>query len=299
LNKNTMKGLLFSSPWIIGFLILTIYPILLSAYYGFTKFNVFQPPQFIGWDNYRALFQDNLFWKSLKNTFYITLIGTPLNLVFALFIALLLNMKLGAMSVYRTVFYIPTIVPIAASTLLWIWILNGQYGLLNAVLIKLGLYAPSWLGDAAYTKPSLLIIGVWAVGNVIVIFLASLQDVSASLYESAEIDGANLFKKFIHITLPGISPIILFQLILQVINGFQYFTQAYFIIGSNGALNSSMIGGTENSLLFYAIYLYQDAFYYLKMGEASAMAWIIFVVVALITWFIFKTSKKWVTYGGE
>jgi len=299
MRGNTIKGLLFASPWLIGFFGLTLYPILLSGYYGFTKFNVFQPPEFIGLDNYIALFHDDLFWKSLRNTCYITLIGTPVNLVFAIFIATLLNMKVRGMKIYRTVFYMPTIVPLAASTLLWIWILNGQYGLMNMLLTKLGLYAPSWLGDPAYTKPSLIMIGVWAVGNVIVIFLASLQDVPASLYESAEIDGANFMKKFIHITLPSISPIILFQLILQVINGFQYFTQAYFIIGSSGGLNNNLIGGTENSLLFYAIYLYHNAFLYLKMGKASAMAWMMFVIIGFVTWVIFRLSKKWVTYGGE
>ncbi|MFD0696452.1 carbohydrate ABC transporter permease [Paenibacillus sp. GCM10027628] len=299
MKNNTVKGLLFASPWLLGFICLTLYPILLSFYYGFTEFNAFQPPKFVGMKNYNELFHDDLFWKSLRNTFYITVIGTPINLVFALFIAMLLNMKVKGMALYRTVFYIPTIVPLAASTLLWIWILNGQYGLLNTLLTKLGLYAPSWLGDPIYTKPSLLIMGVWAVGNVIVIFLASLQDVPASLYESAEIDGASLTGKFTHITLPTISPIILFQLIMQVINGFQYFTQAYFIIESSGNLNNSSIGGPENSLLVYAVYLYHSAFYYLKMGKASAMAWLMFVLIGLVTWIIFKSSKKWVTYGGE
>ncbi len=298
MKKNTIKGLLFASPWLVGFVGLTLYPILLSLYYGFTEFNVFQPPKFVGLKNYSELFEDELFWKSLKNTLYVTLIGIPVNLIFALLIAMLLNMKVRGMAFYRTIFYLPTIVPIAASTLLWIWIMNGQYGLLNQLLGKLGVYQPSWFGDPSYTKPSLLIIGVWAVGNIIVIFLASLQDVPRSLYESAEIDGANFGRKFVHITLPGISPIILFQLIMQVINGFQYFTQAYFIVGSSGGLNSAS-GGPENSLLMYAIHLYQNAFYYLKMGKASAMAWVMFILVGVITWAIFKSSKKWVTYGGE
>lgn len=297
--RNTLKGLLFASPWLIGFLGLTLYPIVMSFYYGFTSFNAFQPPKFVGLDNYTELFHDDLFWKSMRNTLFITLIGTPLNLAFALLAALLLNLKVRGMAAYRTLFYMPTIVPIAASTLLWIWILNGQYGLLNTLLSKLGLYAPSWLGDPVYTKPSLLIMGVWAVGNVIIIFLAALQDVSAALYEAAEIDGASMLRKFFHITLPGISPIILFQLIMQLINGFQYFSQAYLVIGSSGGLNGAQIGGPENSLLLYAVYLYHNAFYYLKMGKASAMAWLMFICVGVVTWAVFKGSKKLVTYGGE
>jgi len=298
MKKNTLKGLLFASPWLIGFVGLTLYPIGLSLYYSFTEFNVFQPPKYVGIKNFEALFNDSLFWKSLANTLYVTGWSIPINLIFALLVAMLLNMKVRGMAVYRTVFYLPTIVPLAASTLLWIWIMNGQYGLLNKLLGQLGLYQPSWFGDPAYTKPSLLIIGTWAVGNIIVIFLASLQDVPKSLYESAEIDGANWARKFFHITLPGISPIILFQLIMLVINGFQYFTQAYFIVGSSGGLNSAS-GGPENSLLMYAIYLYQNAFYFLKMGKASAMAWLMFILVGAVTWIIFKTSKRWVTYGGE
>ncbi|REE55451.1 carbohydrate ABC transporter membrane protein 1 (CUT1 family) [Paenibacillus taihuensis] len=297
--RNTLKGLLFASPWLIGFLGLTLYPIVMSFYYGFTSFNAFQPPKFVGLDNYTELFHDDLFWKSMRNTLFITLLGTPLNLAFALLAALLLNLKVRGMAAYRTLFYMPTIVPIAASTLLWIWILNGQYGLLNTLLSKLGLYAPSWLGDPVYTKPSLLIMGVWAVGNVIVIFLAALQDVSAALYEAAEIDGASTLRKFFHITLPGISPIILFQLIMQLINGFQYFSQAYLVIGSSGGLNGAQIGGPENSLLLYAVYLYHNAFYYLKMGKASAMAWLMFICVGVVTWAVFKGAKKLVTYGGE
>jgi multiple sugar transport system permease protein len=298
MKKNTWIGLAFASPWLLGFLALTVYPLGASLYYGFTKFNVFQPPAYIGMSNYSELMQDGLFWKSVYNTLYLTLISTPINLIFALLIAILLNLRITGLSIYRTVYYIPTIVPLAATSLLWMWILNPQYGLMNNMLSQLGLPGPNWLADPSLAKLSLIFMGVWASGNVIIIFLASLQEVPQSLYESAEIDGAGGWRKFLNITLPFISPIILFQLIMQVINNLQYFTQAYFIVSSNN-LNLAGGGGPENSLLMYAIYLYHNAFIYFKMGKASAMAWILFIIAAMITWLIFRSSKRWVNYGGE
>lgn len=299
MKRDTWNGLAFASPWIIGFLVFTLYPLGASFYYGFTQFNVFQPPNYIGMANYSELMRDDLFWKSVYNTLYLTLLSTPINLVFSLLIALLLNMRVIGLSVYRTVYYIPTIVPIAATSLLWMWILNPQYGLLNSALKWLGLGGPNWLADPALSKLSLIFMGVWASGNVIVIFLASLQEVPHSLYESAEIDGAGSWKKFLKITIPFISPIILFQLVMQVIANLQYFTQAYFVISSNNLNQIAGNGGPENSLLMYAIYLYHNAFIYFKMGKASAMAWILFIIAGIITWIIFRTSRHWVNYGGE
>lgn len=299
MKKNTWTGLLFASPWIIGFLVFTLYPLGASFYYGFTEFSIFQPPKFVGLDVYRELLRDGLFWKSVRNTLYLTVISTPVNLVFSLIIALLLNMRVFALSVYRTVYYIPTIVPLGATSLLWMWILNAQYGLLNSALNRLGLPGPNWLADPDLSKLSLIMMGVWASGNIIVIFLASLQEVPAALYESAEIDGAGRWRKFWHITLPWISPIILFQLIMQVITNLQYFTQAYFVVSSSHLNQVAGNGGPENSLLMYAMYLYHNAFIYFKMGKASAMAWFLFVFAALITWLIFRSSRKWVSYGGE
>jgi len=290
---------LFASPWIIGFLVFTLYPLGASFYYGFTEFSIFQPPKFVGLDVYRELLRDGLFWKSVRNTLYLTVISTPVNLVFSLIIALMLNMRVFALSVYRTVYYIPTIVPLGATSLLWMWILNAQYGLLNSALNRLGLPGPNWLADPDLSKLSLIMMGVWASGNIIVIFLASLQEVPAALYESAEIDGAGRWRKFWHITLPWISPIILFQLIMQVITNLQYFTQAYFVVSSSHLNQVAGNGGPENSLLMYAMYLYHNAFIYFKMGKASAMAWFLFVFAALITWLIFRSSRKWVSYGGE
>ena len=272
----------------------------MSVYYSLTDFNMFQTPKFVGFENYSALFQDEKFYKSLGNTLYMTVLGTPLCLVAGLLLAVLLNQKVRAMPIFRTFFYLPSIVPLVASSMLWLWILNPQYGLLNNILQKLGLYQPNWLTDPRFTKPALLIMGVWGVGSIMIIFLAALQDVPRTLYEAAEIDGANALKRFFYITLPGISPAIFFQLIMGIINNFQYFTQAYLMIGSStgGGLNV-VSGGAENSLLFYALYLYQNAFNLFKMGKASAMAWILFVVVAVVTAVVFKTQDRWVSYGEE
>ena len=299
-RNHTAAGILFALPWIIGFLAFSLYPIIMSVYYSLTDFNMFQTPKFVGLENYSALFQDEKFYKSQGNTLYMTVLGTPLCLVAGLLLAVLLNQKVRAMPIFRTFFYLPSIVPLVASSMLWLWILNPQYGLLNNILQKLGLYQPNWLTDPRFTKPALLIMGVWGVGSIMIIFLAALQDVPRTLYEAAEIDGANALKRFFYITLPGISPAIFFQLIMGIINNFQYFTQAYLMIGSStgGGLNV-VSGGAENSLLFYALYLYQNAFNLFKMGKASAMAWILFVVVAVVTAVVFKTQDRWVSYGEE
>lgn len=299
-RNHTAAGILFALPWIIGFLAFSLYPIIMSVYYSLTDFNMFQTPKFVGLENYSALFQDEKFYKSLGNTLYMTVLDTPLCLVAGLLLAVLLNQKVRAMPIFRTFFYLPSIVPLVASSMLWLWILNPQYGLLNNILQKLGLYQPNWLTDPRFTKPALLIMGVWGVGSIMIIFLAALQDVPRTLYEAAEIDGANALKRFFYITLPGISPAIFFQLIMGIINNFQYFTQAYLMIGSStgGGLNV-VSGGAENSLLFYALYLYQNAFNLFKMGKASAMAWILFVVVAVVTAVVFKTQDRWVSYGEE
>ena len=299
-NNHTIAGILFALPWIVGFLAFELYPILMSVYYSLTDFNMFQPPRFVGLGNYKALFTDPKFYKSLWNTVYLTIFATPICMAVALLLAVLLNQKVKGMPFFRTFFYLPSIVPLVASSMLWLWILNPQYGLLNKILGAMGMTQPNWLGDPRYTKPALIIMGVWGVGSMMIVFLAALQDVSVSLYEAAELDGANGWKRFVHITLPGISPVIFFQLIMGIINNFQYFTQAYLMIGSSSGGQLNMVsGGPENSLLFYALYLYNKGFSSFKMGEASAMAWILFLVVGLVTLLIFKTQNKWVTYNDE
>lgn len=300
-RSRARSGFLFALPWIIGFIAFSLYPICVSFYYSFTDFNIFQAPQWVGLGNYKALFADEKFYKSLWNTFYMVVLATPVNLIVALLLAILLNQKVKGLSVFRTIFYLPSIVPTVASSLLWLWILNPQSGLINQSLKALGLPQPNWLRDPYFTKPALIIMSVWTIGSMMIIFLASLQDVPRSQYEAAQIDGANAIQQLFAVTLPTISPVIFFQLIMSVINYFQYFTQAYLLI--NGASGGSGLnaesGGVENSLLFYSLYLFHNAFGYFKMGKASAMAWILFLIVMIVTAVIFKTQNKWVTYGDE
>ncbi|GKX29956.1 spermidine/putrescine ABC transporter permease [Vallitalea longa] len=295
-NKDNINGLIFASPWLIGFIVFTVVPIILSLYYSFTNFNIFQKPSFVGLNNYIQLFQDDNFYKSMLNTGYITIIGVPLNIIFGLLMAMLLNSKVKGQSIFRTIYFIPSIVPIVACSILWMWIYNAKNGLINVILDKLNLYQPGWLVDPKFTKVSLLIIGIWACGMTMVVFLAALQDVPKSLYEAAKIDGANRIHKFFYITLPVISPVIFFQVIIGIIAALQYFTQAYVMLSTDSYTLAS--GGPENSMLFYAISIFYNAFQYLEMGKASAMAWILFIVSTIITLCVFKSSKKWVFYGG-
>ena len=295
-SKNTLNGILFALPWIAGFLLFVVYPVSASFYYAFTNFNVFQAPTWTGLENLKSLFADDLFWKSLLNTAYITFIGSPLYIVCGMLLAQALNRPLPGLSVFRTAFYIPYVIPLVATSLLWIWVLNPDSGLLNNALRLVGARGPNWLGDPRFTKPSLLLIGVWRSGPIMVVFLAALQEVPRSLYEAAEIDGAGRVRRFFTVTLPLITPAILFQIIMQMIVNFQYFTEAFLMSGAGSRLNEN-IGGPENSILFYAIYLYHTAFTYLKMGKASAMAGMLFLVVAALTWIVFRTSRRWVNYG--
>lgn len=300
-TSQTSTGILFSLPWIIGFLIFGLYPLVISLYYSFCKFNIFTPPTWCGLDNFKDLFTDPKFYKSLWNTFYMVILATPITLAASILLANLLNQKIKGLPIFRTIFYLPSIVPTVAGSLLWLWILNPKSGFINMILGWLGITGPNWLADPNYTKPSLILMSIWGIGGMMIIFLASLQDVPKSLYEAAEIDGANCVQSFFKITLPSISPVIFFQLIMSIISYFQYFTQAYMLVSasSGGSSLNGSSGGPENSLLFYALYLYHNAFGYFKMGKASAMAWILFIIVLIVTFVIFKTQDKWVTYGDE
>lgn len=296
--KTFLWGLLFATPWLLGFIFLTLTPIAQSIYNSMTDFSIFKPANWKGFENYTYLFtRDRLFGKSIVNTLYMVVVAMPVTLLMGLLTAMLLNTSMRGRSLYRTICYLPSIVPVVASSLVWLWILNPQYGLLNNILGSFGLPKPNWLSDSRFTKPSLVIMGAWGAGNVMVIFLAALQDVPRSLYEAAEIDGAGVCRKFLSITIPSITPVILFQLIMGVINSFQYFAQAYVIASAGGS--EAAVGGPENSLLFYAIYLYNEAFTNFKMGKASAMAWVLFLIVALVTALILGTSKRWVHYGED
>lgn len=287
-RRHLRNGLLFASPWILGFLVFTLYPLLASLYYSFTSYSGLSEPRWVGLENYRFMFrEDEVFWKSLGNTFYMVVVGLPAGLVASLGLALLLNQKVRGISIYRTIYYLPSLVPAVASAILWMWLFNPEIGLINTVLGGLGVTGPAWLGDPAWAKNALVLMGVWGAGGGVIIYLAGLQDVPTALYEAADLDGAGAWTKLIHVTLPMISPIIFFNLIMGVIGMFQYFTQAYVMTQ----------GGPQDSTLFYALHLFNKAFLEWKMGYASAMAWVLFAITLVCSLVVMRTSARWVYYG--
>jgi len=285
------NGVLFALPWLIGFSAFFAYPILASLYFSFCNFDGVRPPQWIGLGNYRELFlEDDLFFKSLGNTLFMVAFGVPTSICFGLGIALLLNQKVKGMAIYRTVYYLPSITPVVATSILWLWLLNPQAGLINLALQHLGVAnPPGWLTDPAWAKPGLILMGVWGAGGGMVIYLAALQNVPAALYEAAALDGAGMVSQFRNVTLPMITPVILFNLIMGLIGSFQYFTEAYVMTH----------GGPEDATLFYSLHLFNKAFFDFRMGYASAMAWVLFLVTLACAVAVFKSSIKWVYYGGD
>lgn len=290
--RDDLRAYLFVSPWIISLLVFTAYPMLASLYFSFTKYNVVQPPEWVGLNNFqRMVTQDPLFWTAVRNTAYYALVSVPLSLAVALGLALLLNQEIRGIGVYRTVFYLPTLVPVIASTLLWMVLLNPQNGLINTALEWLGLPRPGWLRSADWAKPSLILMSLWTgVGGAMLIFLAGLKDVPTSLLDAAMIDGANGWQRLRHVTLPLITPTIFFNLIMGIIGSFQVFGQAL-VAGGSGA-------GPLNSLLMYMVLLYRNAFRSFEMGYASAMALVLFVVLVLLTLLVVRSSNYWVHYEG-
>ncbi|MGN6059601.1 MAG: carbohydrate ABC transporter permease [Sphingomicrobium sp.] len=299
--RNLLVGLAFISPWLIGFLCFTLYPMLASLYYSFTDFKILESPRWVGLDNYIQMFGDPLFWKSLTNTLYLTFIGTPVAVAVALGIALLLNTKgMRGIGVFRTIFFLPVIFPVVAASILWLWLLNPPYGLVNQLLGFVGIHGPGWFYDAAWAKNGIVLMTVWGAGDVIIIYLGALQGVSRSLYEAAEIDGAGRWTRFWNVTVPMISPAILFNLITQGIAAFQSFTQAYVVsAGTSNSGSAAAIGGTQNSLLFYGLNLYNNAFRYFHMGYASALGWFLLVLILFATFGLFRLSRGRVYYEGE
>lgn len=287
--RKNLVGYLFIGPWLIGFLVFTAIPFVSSIYLSFTRYTILSPPHWVGAANYRMLFTDDpLFWKALGVTFRYALVAVPLGIAAGVGLALLLNLNLKGMSVYRTIFYLPSIVPSVAGSVIFLWILNPQIGLVNGLLRNLGITGPAWLQDPAWAPWSLIFMSLWGVGGSMVIYLAGLKDIPVYLYESATIDGASAFQRMRHITLPMLTPVIFFNLVLGVIGSFQYFTEAYIMTK----------GGPEDSTLYYALYLFERAWRYLDMGYASAMAWILFAVIMVLTGVLFQTQKRWVHYGG-
>ncbi|MEZ4859946.1 MAG: sugar ABC transporter permease [Caldilineaceae bacterium] len=287
--RSLILGLLFISPWLVNMGWLILYPFFASMYYSLTYYNVFQAPNFIGLENYRMLFtEDKLFWISLYNTAYFTVFAIGGGTVLAIIIAMMLNMSVQFRPLYRTIYYLPTVTPAVANAVLWLWLFNPLYGPINAVLKMVGLSAPGWLGDPAWAKPALILMSFWGLGQAIIIYLASLQDVPRELMEASELDGANWFQRTANITLPLISPVIFFNVVTGLIGSFQYFTEAYVMTQ----------GGPGDATLFYGLYLYNSAFRYFKMGYASALAWILFLVILVITLLTFRVSRRHVHYMG-
>jgi len=295
-RQNFWLGALFIMPWFIGFVLFTFYPMAASLVYSFTEYHSRKPLVWVGLENYTTMFSDKLFWISLWNTMYMVLFAIPITLFASFLCAVLLNLKVRGQSIYRVIYFLPSIVPTVASTLLWLWILSPQQGVMNTLLGHIGIQGPNWLNDPNWSKPSLILLAMWGMGSTIVIYLSGLQDVSTSLLEAAELDGASWLQRLRYITIPMVSPITLFNLITGMIYMFQYFAQAYIFRGSGGS--GTPLGAPLNSTLFYSVYLYQTGFQYLKIGYASAMAWVLFIIILVCTIFMLKASDRFTYYAG-
>ena len=294
-RQSLRTGLLFALPWFIGLSVFTLYPVGASLFYSFCDYSVLQSPIWTGSENYQRMLHDVVFWKSLRNTAFYAALSLPLGMLTSLALALLLNTGVRGMSAFRTIFYLPSIVPVVAGAMLWLWIFNGQYGLLNWALSPVcrlvGVAPPAWLADPHWAKPALVLMSLWGAGNSMIIYLAGLQDVPTELYESAELDGAGWWRRLWHITLPVISPVIYFNMIMGIIGALQTFATVFVMTG--GAE-----GNPARSTLFYALYLFSTAFYDLRMGYASAMAWVLFLLIVTLTVLATKLSEKRVHYAG-
>lgn len=299
--RNNLKAYLFVAPWIVSLVAFVAFPTIASFYWSLTKYDVLNPPRWIGLNNFQVMFtQDPLYWKSVWNTVYYSFFAVLLGQVVSLLLALLLNRAGRLTGFYRTAFYLPNLMPYVAGTLLLMLILDPRLGLVNTMLRNLGLPAPGWLKSAAWSKPALILFSLWRdSGPAMLIYLAALKDVPQSLIEAAAMDGANSWQRFRHVIIPLITPAIFFNLVLGVIGSFQVFAQA-FVAGAGQGSGASGAVGPLNSLLVYMVHLYRSGFRYFDMGYASAMALVMFVALALITLFFVRTSELWVFYeAGE
>ena len=279
-------GWIFALPAIAGFVIFTIGPMLASGVFSVTNWTIGETPRFIGLRNYTELAHDHLFWKSLSVTTYYTLGSVPLVIIVGFFIALLLNQRVRGLSAWRTIYYLPTLVPAIANAVLWIWIFNPDFGLLNSLLRSVGMPTSQWIYSERAAIPALILMSAWGFGNAMVIFLAGLQGIPRQLLEAASIDGAGTFARFRHVTLPFMTPTIFYNLVTGVIGTFQVFNQAYVMTQ----------GGPNNATEFYIYYLYTKAFEQGQMGYAAALAWVLFVIVLIVTFLMFRNARGWVYY---
>lgn len=283
-TRETLIAMIFIAPWVIGFLVFTLYPIISSLYFSLCDYNVITEPVFIGMRNYVDLSKDKVFYKAVTNTGFMILFGVSITTLAALTISILLNnKKLRFTSFFRVVFFIPTLVPLVISCLLWVWILQYDSGVINTVLRAVGISnPPAWLSSPAWAKPAFILMMIWGCGNAVIIYLAGLQDVPEALYESAELDGASFFQKTSYITLPMLTPVILYNVVTLIINVFQWFAESLIMTE----------GGPDSATLFYSLYIYQNAFQYFKMGYASALSWIMLIAALAIILILFKLTSK-------
>jgi multiple sugar transport system permease protein len=291
-RREAIEGYIFLLPWLIGYLAFGGGPIVASLYLSFNKYNVLRPPQFIGFQNYiYALVKDDLFIPAILKTFYFAILLVPPAIILSLAVAVLLNQKLVGTAFWRTMFFLPTLTPVVAAALLWRWMLNPDVGLVNYLLAQVGIKGPGWLSSIEWAVPSLALVGLWtSVGGAqMIIFLAGLQGVPQDLIEAAEIDGAGAWTRFLNVTLPLVTPTIFFNLILGIIFALRTFDIAF--VATNG--------GPARATWFISIHIYQNAFVSFDMGYASALSWMFFILVMLITFLQFRVSGRWVFYAGE
>lgn len=289
--SKTKWGYFFILPGIIGFLVFNLGPMLYSLFLSFMEWDILNPMKFVGFDNYIKLFQDSLTWKSLGVTALYTVITVPLVVIISFGVAILLNSRVKGISVFRTIFYIPSIIPLVATSAIWMFIYNPTFGFLNGILRMFGLKSLKYIYDPNMVIPCLAVMAVWGAGNTVIIYLAGLQGISRALYDAAEIDGAGNLQMFCGITVPMMTPIIFYNLVMTVINCLQTFTQAYIMTD----------GGPSNSSMFFSLMIYKNGFRYQRMGYAASMSWILFIIVGILTAVLFATSSKWVYYedGGD
>ena len=291
-RHEARTGLLFVLPWIVGLVLFTAYPVIYSFYLSFTSYNIIQDPKWIGLENYQTMFNvDPLFWTAVKNSAYFAIISVPLRLLIAFLLALMLAIETRFMGMYRTMFYLPALVPPVAGTIIFMLLFDPRAGLINRFIGLFGVEPIAWLLDPEWSKPAIIILSLWTLGADSLIFLAGLKDVPADIMDAASVDGAGWWRRLLNITLPLITPVILFNLVMGIIGSFQIFAQALIIGGTNG--------DPLDSTLMYMVLLYKNAFRYFSMGYASAMAVVLFIAVLALTLVIFRTSRYWVFYEGD
>ncbi|MGH2558824.1 MAG: carbohydrate ABC transporter permease [Thermomicrobiales bacterium] len=287
-RREAIAGYLFIAPWLVGFLVLILGPIIASFYYSLTDYQIVQAPTFVGLDNYRRMLEDDLVWQALKVTSIYVAVSTPLVLVLSFGVAVLMNQQVRGVGAWRTIFYLPNLIPLVATTMLWLWLFNPDFGLLNMLLRQVGVDGPLWLRSTDWALPSLILMSLWSVGGPMLVYLAGLQGIPTELYDAVAVDGGGSWARFRTITIPMMTPVIFYNLVLGMIAGFQVFAQPLIMTG----------GGPRYATYFYVVYLYENAFKYFRMGYASALAWLLFLIILALTILMFRWSAFWVYYEG-